>query len=328
MPNDENAIASWCTVAASILTVGWYIWNLNENTDDLAKDMKENTNDVKQVTKDVNEIRSLFDELELDTLEEKLSNLQSDVDQRISKLETKVPDLNPTLSRLSVLESELSRVSEYLTSERLDTVYVFKHTFDFPNPTFEVGDNTDSLACSDVAPKVDWDNDKLLAVERKRYQNELALFDNHIEFKFYTMSDEPLATIQDQLVCYKKAERPYEETSISPAPIKIRMQMESIVEDSEGQRGTFSVSDDNIGFDHDSSGFRTYRVSRLREGIRRSTDTDRQLHKLIAILEDRETGKKDCSEYKRQAASGELDRCDLEIFVFAYDSPPLTAGRE
>ena len=326
-----NTILALVGLATAVLAVGIYIWKLDAKVDNVNLAVIGVQEKAIKIPPRITALEYELSKVPSDVgqriaaLENGLSRVPNDIGQRLSELETRlseVPDVSPLLKRFPDVETRLSMISAYLASARFDTVYVFKHTFDFPNPMFNIGDDTDFLACPSDTPEVDWQADMLLDLERKRYQTELAMFDDHIEFNFYTTSDEPTTIIRQEIACYKQEFRTNKETLISPAPVKVRMQIESAA-DSDDNYGTLVISDAQIGFDHEDSDLMTYPLRRKRDA-----ETDRQVHKLIATLDDREVGEGNCAEYKRQAAAGGLDRCDFEVFVFAYDSPPFATREE
>ena len=330
-----NTIAALVAVTAATLAAGAYVWRISANVEQLKGDFQEAN--IGRISANVEQLKGDFQEANIGRISANVEQLKGDFQEaNIGQLqlaadvkqlkdnfqEAKSTNTKRTLPRIDALEARLSKVSDYLKSETFDTVYVFKHTFNFPNPMFNVTDNEEArfLACPSGELDVDWATEELLGLERHRYQKELATFDDNIEFKFYTMSNEPKTIIRQEIACYKNEPRENEDISISPAPVKVIMQMES-AKDGDDSYGIFRVSADKMGFDHDNpSDLMTYPLRRMPD------TTGRQVHKLAATLVDREHkdgSQRDCYEYKRKAATGELDRCDFEVFVFAYDTPLL-----
>ena len=291
-------------------------------------------------------------------LKESISRLSTDTSNRFDTLNTSLSDLststsghlkavNDSLSALSTSTSgHLKAVNDSLsalstsTSGHLkavehqllhlpnnirptfDTVYVFKHTFDFPKPSFklEKDEARDLLCTRDELPTTDE-----LRKEKELYRKEIFAFDARAKFKFYTMGqrrgEDKETMIRQEISCYKRTrgrnEAEPSEKRIAQAPVVIRLEPESTIYDDDNG-GTWSPSNDP-SFDHDDGDSKTYIFSGLpvREGP--------QVHSLTATIADRDKSSRErCQDYEIKVATGKLDRCDLEMFVFAYlDSPPL-----
>ena len=124
------------------------------------------------------------------------------------------------------LHDSLSSIRRQLSA--FDTVYLFKHTFDFPDPSFkfeeeELADLTPSpegraraLICTPEEHDGGVVGEELPATHHELfekinlYKRELAAFDNSIELKFYTIGgqkDEPVQTmIRQETACYKSGQ--------------------------------------------------------------------------------------------------------------------------
>ena len=311
----------------------------------LDKEIKSNDDQIDQMTSSISDLKAHMDRVDevskdnTDAISGSLSrttDLEANVGQIVNDLTANSTTTTRNLSRISVLEGGVSdlqgrmtRTSEYLASEAYDTVYVFKHTFDFPNPTFDVRGRSDTdegtasaeaeaeaeaeaLACPSEELGVDWTTDDtvdykgLLDLERRRYQKRLTTFDGSIEFKFYTMRSVPNTIVRQEMTCYEEGNVRMEEAPVVPI-----MGMES-AEDNDDSYGVFKVEHSSlVGFDHSADDIKTYPLKRL------PNSEGRQVHRLSATLVDREDNSQDCRRYLVEAAKGELDRCDFQVFVFA-----------
>ena len=255
------------------------------------------------------------------TLESGLSDVQSDAAQRIAALESGLSDVR---LRVPILETELSRLSDKLASDTFDTAYVFRHTFDFPNPPFDVDEEeARALICRQAERSA---TDEFLD-EKEIYRKELAAFDDSVDLKFYTMGrgeDGPVQTmIRQETACYKRSsKRGRQDDRVTPAPVEIVMQAESAI-DRDDNRGVY-FQPYNPSFDHNDGDSKTFPFSGLPNHV------GLQVHSLTATVVDRkDPNRRSCKDYEIKAATKELDRCDFEIFVFAYlNSPPLTVTEE
>ena len=261
------------------------------------------------------------------TVDRSLSDLSTGMTGRLKTMNDSLSGLSTnihqTLSRVSALETRLSQMSEYVASGTFDTVYVFKHTFDFPKPSFDLErDEARDLICtSDELPTTDE-----LREEKELYRKAIFAFDASVQFKFYTMGqgkDEAVQSmIRQEMACYKRTRRRNEtvprERRITQAPVEIQLETESAIY-SDDNGGTWSRPYDP-SFDHDDGDSKTYIFSGLPER------GGPQVHSLTATIVDREKrpDQEFCQNYEIEVATRRLDRCDLEVFVFAYlDSPPL-----
>lgn len=273
-------------------------------------------------------------------LKESISRLSTDTSKRFDALNTSLSDLSTSTSghlkavndSLSVLSTSTSGHLKAVEHQLLhlpnnirptfDTVYVFKHTFDFPKPSFklEKDEARDLLCTPDELPTTDE-----LRKEKELYRKEVFAFDARAKFKFYAMGqrrgEDKQTMIRQEMSCYKRTRGRNEavpsKKRIAQAPVVIRLAPESaIYNDDDG--GTWSPSKDP-SFDHDDGDSKAYIFSGLRER------EGPQVHSLTATIVDRNKSSRErCQDYEIEVATGKLDRCDLEMFVFAYlDPPPL-----
>lgn len=197
-----------------------------------------------QLSKELSDAGNRITSVEDQILEE-LSNTGNRITAVEDRLLDVPSDISQTLSRVPALETALSQLSAF------DTVYLFKHTFDFPDPLF----NVEEEGIANLAPSSEERASALICTELpathrlfeeiERYKRELSTFDNSIELKFYTMGrneDEPVQTmIRQETACYKRTlneDGTPRDSRIRPAPVEIRMQAES-ARDSDDNSGTF-----------------------------------------------------------------------------------------
>ena len=255
----------------------------------------------------------------LNALNDTLSDLSTTTNGRLKAVNNTLSDLSTTTNgRLKAVEDQLLHLPNNIR-QTFDTVYVFKHTFDFPNPAFELErDEARDLICtSDKLPTTDE-----LREEKKLYRKEVVAFDASAQFKFYTMGQEKDKAVQtiirQEMACYNRIRRRNEivprERRITHAPVEIQLETQSAIYSD----GTWSRPY-NPSFDHDDGDSKTYTFSGLHE------HGGPQVHWLTATIVDREKSDQEfCQDYEIEAATRKLDRCDLEVFIFAYlDSPPL-----
>jgi len=338
MSRGSNIDARLAGIDARLAGVGESLSSLKTDTDERLTAMRESLSSLKADTNG-----------HLSAMEDSFSNLSTDADQRLTAMKESLSDLSTdtnrrltaaegrlshvqadtenhraavgnTLSRISALETSLSELSEHVKT--FDTVYVFKHTFDFPKPPFELKRNEAiDLICTSVElPATDE-----LREEKEFYRKEVVEFDAKVKFKFYTTGQEKnreaRTMIRQETTCYKRTQRRNEtvptEKRMNRAPIKVRFRAESaIYRDDNG--GTWSHPY-NPSFDHEDGDSKTFRFLGL------PAHRGPQVHSLTATIEDLEESNQElCKNYEIEVATRELDRCDLEVFVFAYlDSPPL-----
>ena len=212
------------------------------------------------------------------TLESGLSDVQSNAAQRIAALESGLSDVR---LRVPILETELSRLSDKLASDTFDTAYVFRHTFDFPNPAFDVDEEeARALICRQAERSA---TDEFLD-EKEIYRKELAAFDDSVDLKFYTMGrgeDGPVQTmIRQETACYKRSsKRGRQDDRVTPAPVEIVMQAESAI-DRDDNRGVY-FQPYNPSFDHNDGDSKTFPFSGLPNHV------GLQVHSLTATVVDR-----------------------------------------
>ena len=357
-----NVVTALIAVTAAALGVGYYIWQLKKGVDESLTRLGVVEAEILDVpsTASIAILRGLISDLEsntsqrLDTLdtrlldvpsnadiaalEGRLSNAQGDAATRLAAVEselTGLPNIHQLLSRVPALETKLSQLSKYIASETFDTVYVFKHTFDFPKPPLGLGRNeARDLICTTGEPTT---TDRI--GEEEVFRKELAAFDGSVDFKFYTVGQERddlrrggnagaegvQTMIRQETACYKRTQEGNEtaqDIRITPAPVEIRLQAESAV-DRDNNRGTY-IQPYNASFDHDGGDSKTFRFLGL------PNHTGLQVHSLTGTIVDRQDpNRRFCREYEIKVATRELDRCDFEVFVFAYlDSPPLSTTEE
>ena len=323
----------------------------------LDKEIKSNNDQIDQMMSNISDLKLHMDRIDyaskanfdaISGSSSRTTDLEVNVGQIMDDLAANSTTTTQNLSRIYALEGGVSdlqdrmtKTTEYLASEAYDTVYVFKHTFDFPNPTFDVRGRSDTdegtasaeaaeaeaeaeaeaaeaeaeaeaLACPSEELGVDWTTDDtvdykgLLDLERRRYQKRLTTFDGSVEFKFYTMRSVPNTIVRQEMTCYKEGN-----VRMAEAPVVPIMGMES-AEDNDDSYGVFKVEHSSlVGFDHSADDIKTYPLKRL------PNSEGRQVHRLSATLVDREDNSQDCRRYLVDAAKGELDRCDFQVFVFA-----------
>ena len=204
-------------------------------------------------------------------------------------------------------------VSKHLASATSNTayIYVFKHTFDFPNPGFDVPTDAKILAC----PRAEVDVDREARDWEKRYREALDTFKDNIEFRFYTTTNDPPPLIRQEVECYKHSAGEDDDLRISPAPVKVSMQLESALDDGPNY-GRFVAGPRDLGFDHEEQ------RDMVSYPLRTPYRSGRQAHVLTATLADRERRQRgNCRDYRVKAATGDLDRCDLHVFLLAYGEP-------
>lgn len=357
-----NIVTALIAVTAAALGVGYYIWQLKKGVDESLSRLtvvEEELSDVPS-TASIATLEGLISDLPSDTaqrldalearildiptdadiaaVEKRLSNVQGDAATRLAAVESELidlPNIRELLSRVPSLETRLSQLSD-VPSETFDTVYVFKHTFDFPKPPLGLGRNeardlictTGELATTDG-----------LREEEEVFRKELATFDGSVDFKFYTVGQERdslgregnagaegvRTMIRQETACYKRTQEGNEtgqDIRITPAPVEIRLQAESAV-DRDDNRGTY-IQPYNPSFDHDGGDSKTFRFLGL------PNHTGLQVHSLTGTIVDRQDpNRRFCREYEIKVATRELDHCDFEVFVFAYlDSPPFPTTEE
>ena len=268
----------------------------------------------------------------------------------VSQLNTEI-DGDGKESRIDVIErnltafnDKLSKVSNYLASETFNTVYVFKHTFDFPNPPFNVSTEEEARAiiCTlDELHELPTADDDLS--EKERYKKVLSGFDDSVELKFYTMSNVPPPPPPAQLSQNDARKKPKKlpnvlgktyirlETAcyggndipVTPAPVRLRLEGKSTIDTMNSDIGSVKVSEHkDILFEHINRDLVVRPFVGLGEPVP-------QVHSLTATVVDLEGGsKRSCNDYEVKAAAGSLDRCDFEVVVFTYDLPTFAVTEE
>ena len=290
----------------------------------MAKDVEGRLNEVANESgTHIKDVEDRINEVAKD-VEGRLNEVANESGTRIKDVENQISDmankLRQTVSRVPALETGLPQLSEYIASELFDTVYVFKHTFDFPNPSFDIGgDEAKALVC----PPIEQSTDDL-PEERKLYKDELIAFDDDVELKFYTVGQEDTGSVQaiirQETACYKHIPTESDagpavaqDIRITPAPVRILIQAESVGDDNI----TFSTPQ-YLSVDHDDVDSKTFPFRGL------PNHAGLQVHSLTAAVSDRNDrtrrfgSRKYCSAYGLKVATRELDRCDFELYVFAH----------
>jgi len=267
-------------------------------------------------------------------LENQLSKAESDSNERIAAVESRLLDvankLRQTVSRVPALETGSADLSADIASRAFNTVYVFKHTFDFPDPPFDVNnrDEAEALLCS-RRRKLQATGE--LPEEGRRYVDELHNFDDHVELNFYTMGkgskgdDEPQAIIRQETACYKHMPRENagpavaQDVRVTPAPVRISMRVETGKIDNDNSTiysQPYEIAGDHYGGDSKTFEFTGFTGWSDHAGL--------QVHALTAAVSDRSGNppiEKYCESYGFKVATGELDRCDFELFIFTHLNP-------
>lgn len=295
IPQIINTIVGLVALIGAALSVGYYFFKLDGVVDELSKEVTPLKAQVDALERKVNESDSGLAstrtavgqiERELGVVNGGLSELQS-------------TSLGHA-SRVSTVENEVSNVLAYLASRTFDTVYRFKHTFNFPNVTLDIfRDGAKYLACP------------------SQNQQEIVALDDSTEFIFYTGSSALDIRIREEILCYERRRDTNRDIRISPTPVQIEMEMFS---DGDGEDSGESLVKKNLGFDHDTDGPSDLKVYPIRRN--RATHGDRQTHTLSATPSIRTESQERCGTDSIGAPTGELHHCDFEVVVFAYDSLP------
>ena len=345
-----SIVGIFFAVVAGTLNAGSFFWKLGPRITALENEFSLNDPEKEgRVTKLEGELRSLNNSKDgrITKMEGELRSLNNSKDGRVTKLEGQLSGLsNPKNGRIAKLESQLSRLndpdgriaavedglsdvanklrqtvsrvpaletglSEIDVPETFDAVYVFKYTLDFPNPSFEVNkDDARSLVC---APDVD----ELLEEEQRAYREKFAAFNGLVKLRFSTMGN-ATTTILQETACYGKMPIGKDtgpvvahDVRITPAPVNFLLRAASRIV------GRLDEPPRTLELGHNDRDTKIFSFDGL-------PHAGRQDHSVTAVVLDREHDVPNrgdyphCSDYGVKVATGELDRCDFEVFVFAH----------
>ena len=252
----------------------------------------------------------------LTIIEGQLASIQSRNSTELASVKDQLESIRADVGTTNEKTSSLSALLQnFSPAKTFNTVYVFKHIFDFPNPAFNTTDEqARELACDNAdPPEPDWTKGSL-DIEKKLYKRELDRFDRSTTFTFFTMGDSPPHFIRHKISCYRHGSR--DRDLIRSPEISLRLTWRTLEEEERESEHVrrFGDSNERDLFDHDTANEGEFWLHDIRSGISR--------HELTASIVPPDTDDQECPVYWMKVAKDELDRCDFEAFVFARDSLP------
>lgn len=229
----------------------------------------------------------------------KTSDSVSSIDRKLGDLTGRVERAG---QRVDEIQPKIESVYDHLSSGTIDTLYVFKHIFDFPNPSIYVTEEEARRAlCEDFdQPALGRRNLDLKAFHLWLYRRQLEIFDFSADFTFYTMVSDPENTVRYGMACFRHDFENREEVRTSNVPFRVALT------EIEGRPPRYLINHDTVI---------PGPVPLMRGDGRRKEERHR-----LAVTIQPDGLDRGCPDYLLSIAKNDLDRCIFEAAIFAPDA--------
>lgn len=259
--------------------------------------------------------------------EDKIARISNSVSATTEELETASSNAIIALAKIEELRHQtdtikpsIASVQDHLSSGTLDTLYVFRHIFDFPNPAISIAtdDEATRVACHSLhEPEIATEN--LREVLIWQYNRMLEVFDFSTDFTFFTMVQDPANIVRHEMKCYAHDFHRREETPASVVVPYRAVLTERETRSDDTESGGVRSRHPQILKDHGLGEDRETLVQRLVSARKRVQ------HDLTVTIGRDDSApnaqKANCPAYLLAIVKNKLDRCIFTAAVMAHDAP-------